>query len=80
VTNSPRKSRGEFTRQLYKQCPRKAEYHTPAPENYTEWVEWTQRMLDEGFVQRRCPECNKFAIWEKNVTQEAERGDPTSPR
>lgn len=68
MTNSPKKSSGRFTRQLFNRCPREKELHTPTPEDYTEWVEWAQKMQDEGFIQKRCPECGRFAIWEKKIT------------
>lgn len=29
------------------------------------WFEWAERKHAEGFVQKRCPGCNRFAKWIK---------------
>jgi hypothetical protein len=58
---------GSFTHPNYNRCPREAELHTPMPEGYADWEEWTQELLSQGYYQVRCPECNKFVIWEKRL-------------
>jgi hypothetical protein len=37
--------------------------HTPSPRGYLQWHEWAEEM-NETQVQRRCPGCTLFEIWE----------------
>lgn len=43
-------------------CPH-FEDHTPCPKGYLQWHAWAKTM-SKTHKQRKCPGCDRYAIWE----------------
>ena len=48
-------------------CPN-IKKHSKIPEGYIECMEWMDKKYKAGYRQKRCPNCNLFAIWYKLKT------------
>lgn len=43
-------------------CPRESD-HTPAPQSYVGRQDWARAMAQQRSVQRRCPGCGLWVVW-----------------
>lgn len=43
-------------------CPNQ-DAHTPRPEGYVSWFEWSQAMSEAGWQQQPCDGCKAFVVW-----------------
>ena len=49
-------------------CPN-IKKHTKVPKDYISWCKFAEKKSGAGYRQKRCPNCDLFAIWVKPKTK-----------
>lgn len=42
------------------------QYESSDKLSYVSWHEWAEKQVKRGYIQKKCPVCNLYAIWVKN--------------